>query len=65
MLGQHPYHVVHQMIISGGIDYFNNNSKIIIKKYLISLKANTPVTFGSSVEIGGQNPSHNNDIIDL
>ena len=38
---------------SVGIDYFNNNSKIIIKKYLKSLKANTPVTFGSSVEMGG------------
>ena len=52
-------------VISGGIDYFNYNSKIIIKKYLKSLTANTPKTFGSSVEMGGLNPSHNNNIIDL
>ena len=40
-------------VISGGLDYFNYNSKIIIKKYLKSLTANTPGTFGSSVEMGG------------
>ena len=52
-VGWNP-HVGRQMNISAGIDYFNNNnSKIIIKKYLISLKANTLGTFGSSVEMGG------------
>ena len=40
-------------VISGGLDYFNYKSKIIIKKYLKSLTANTPGTFGSSVEMGG------------
>ena len=39
--------------ISAGLDYFDYNSIIIIKKYLKSLNANTPGTFGSSVEMGG------------
>ena len=40
-------------VISGGLDNFNYNSKIIIIKYLKCLTAKTPGTFGSSVEMGG------------
>ena len=40
-------------VISGGLDYFNYNSIIIIKKYLKGINANTAWTFGSMVEMGG------------
>ena len=52
-------------VISAGLDYFNYNSIIIILKYLKGLNANTAWTFGSMVEMGGLDPSHNNDISDL
>ena len=39
--------------ISAGLDKFNYSYRIIIKKYLKGLTANTPGTFRSSVEMGG------------
>jgi len=52
-------------VIYGGIDYFNYNSKIIIKNISKKPHCQNSRKFWVQCENGGLNPSHNNDIIDL